>query len=465
MKVIWGEDDFYLRPQNHQNHFRIGCDRMNKIEPRTLAGFMELLPNEQILFNQIKETIEKTYKKFGFLPIDTPVVELAEILLAKAGGETEKQIYRFQKGDTDLALRFDLTVPLAKYVAKNYGNLSFPFRRYQIGKVYRGERAQKGRYREFYQCDIDIIGDGELGLINDAEIPSIIYTIFRDLGFKDFTIRINNRRILNGIFESINQKENSEEILRIIDKIEKIGKDNVIEEFEKIGLSKEQIQKIIDFIEIQGTSDEKIEKLENLEIQNEIFNQGVKELKTVIENVRLFGVPDENFSVDLTIARGLDYYTGTVYETFLNDYRELGSVCSGGRYENLAEYYTNKNLPGVGVSIGLTRLFSKLNELNIIKANKKSVAEILIIPMTEDLKESIKLATKLRNAGINTEVYLNEKKIKAKFKYADKLEIPYVIVIGEDEIKQNVVTIKNMKTGEEEKVPNNEIDIIKKIEE
>lgn len=438
---------------------------MNKIEPRTLAGFMELLPNEQILFNQIKETIEKTYKKFGFLPIDTPVVELAEILLAKAGGETEKQIYRFQKGDTDLALRFDLTVPLAKYVAKNYGNLSFPFRRYQIGKVYRGERAQKGRYREFYQCDIDIIGDGELGLINDAEIPSIIYTIFRDLGFKDFTIRINNRRILNGIFESINQKENSEEILRIIDKIEKIGKNSVIEEFEKIGLNEEQIQKIIDFIEIQGTSDEKIEKLEGLGIQNEIFNQGIRELKTVIENVRLFGVPEENFNVDLTIARGLDYYTGTVYETFLNEYRELGSVCSGGRYENLAEYYTNKNLPGVGVSIGLTRLFSKLNELNIIKADKKSVAEILIIPMVEDLKEPIKLATKLRNAGINTEIYLNEKKIKAKFKYADKLEIPYVIVIGEDEIKENVVTIKNMKTGEEVKVSNNEIDIIKKIEE
>ena len=438
---------------------------MNKVEPRTLAGFMELLPNEQILFNQIKETIEKTYKKFGFLPIDTPVVELAEILLAKAGGDTEKQIYRFQKGDTDLALRFDLTVPLAKYVAKNYGNLSFPFRRYQIGKVYRGERAQKGRYREFYQCDIDIIGDGELGLINDAEIPSIIYTIFRDLGFKDFTIRINNRRILNGIFESIEQKENSEEILRIIDKIEKIGKNSVIEEFEKIGLNKEQIQKIIDFIEIQGTSDEKIEKLEELGIQNEIFNQGVRELKTVIENVRLFGVPEENFNVDLTIARGLDYYTGTVYETFLNDYRELGSVCSGGRYENLAEYYTNKNLPGVGVSIGLTRLFSKLNELNIIKADKKSVSEILIIPMVEDLKEPIKLATKLRNAGINTEIYLNEKKIKAKFKYADKLEIPYVIVIGEDEIKENVVTIKNMKTGEEVKVPNNEIDIIKKIEE
>lgn len=438
---------------------------MNKIEPRTLAGFMELLPNEQILFNQIKETIEKTYKKFGFLPIDTPVVELAEILLAKAGGETEKQIYRFQKGDTDLALRFDLTVPLAKYVAKNYGNLSFPFRRYQIGKVYRGERAQKGRYREFYQCDIDIIGDGELGLINDAEIPSIIYTIFKDLGFKDFTIRINNRRILNGIFESIEQKENSEEILRIIDKIEKIGKNSVIEEFKKIGLNEEQIQKIIDFIEIQGTSDEKIEKLEGLGIQNEIFNQGIRELKTVIENVRLFGVPEENFNVDLTIARGLDYYTGTVYETFLNDYRELGSVCSGGRYENLAEYYTSKNLPGVGVSIGLTRLFSKLNELNIIKADKKSVAEILIIPMVEDLKEPIKLATKLRNAGINTEIYLNEKKIKAKFKYADKLEIPYVIVIGEDEIKENVVTIKNMKTGEEVKASNNEIDIIKKIEE
>ncbi len=431
---------------------------MEKVEPRTLAGFMELLPNEQILFNQMKEKIENTYKKFGFLPLDTPVIELSEVLLAKAGGETEKQIYRFQKGDTDLALRFDLTVPLAKYVAKNYGNLSFPFRRYQIGKVYRGERAQKGRYREFYQCDIDIIGDGELDLINDAEMPSVIYAIFKELGFEDFTIKINNRKILNGLFESVEQKENSVEILRIIDKIEKIGKQSVIEEFQKLGLKEKQIKNIIDFIEIEGTSDQKIEKLENLGIQNETYKKGVEELKAVIKNVKLFGVPESNFTVDLTIARGLDYYTGTVYETFLNDYREIGSVCSGGRYENLAEYYTNKSLPGVGVSIGLTRLFYKLNELNIIKAEKKSIADILIIPMVENLEEPIKLATKLRSMGINTEIYLNDKKLKAKFKYADKLEIPYVIVMGEDEIKSGEITLKDMKTGEEEKLPIDEVE-------
>lgn len=436
---------------------------MSKIEPRTLTGFMELLPNEQILFNQIRNTIENTYKEYGFLPIDTPIIELSEVLLAKAGGETEKQIYRFKKGDTDLSLRFDLTVPLAKYVAKNYGNLSFPFRRYQIGKVYRGERAQKGRYREFYQCDIDIIGDGELGLINDAEIPSIIYTIFKNLGFEDFTIRINNRRILNGLFSSIGQKANSEEILRIIDKIEKIGKEAVIEEFKNLNLEEEQINIIIDFIEIEGNNDEKLEKLEKLNINDEIYLQGVQELKTVIKNVRLFGVPEDNFKVDLTIARGLDYYTGTVYETFLNKYREIGSVCSGGRYENLAEYYTNKSLPGVGVSIGLTRLFYKLNELNIINANKKSISDVLIIPIVENLEEPIKLATKLRNAKINTEIYLNDKKLKGKFKYADKLEIPYVIIIGEDEIKNNKVTIKNMKTGEEKKVENDEFEIIRNI--
>lgn len=425
---------------------------MERIEPRTLSGFMELLPNEQILFNQMKEKIQKTYEKFGFLPLDTPIIESAEVLLAKAGGETEKQIYRFQKGDSDLALRFDLTVPLAKYVAKNYGSLSFPFRRYQIGKVYRGERAQKGRYREFYQCDIDIIGDGELDLINDAEIPSIIYTLFRELGFEDFTIKINNRKILNGLFEGVNQKENATEILRIIDKIEKIGKEAVIEELRKLDVKEEQINSIMNFIEIEGTSDEKLEKLEKLGIANETYKKGVEELKAVIKNVRLFGVPEANFKVDLTIARGLDYYTGTVYETFLNDYRELGSVCSGGRYENLAEYYTDKSLPGVGISIGLTRLFYKLNELNIIKAEKKSISDILIIPITEKLEEPIKLATEIRKLGINTEIYLNDKKLKAKFKYADKLEIPYVIVIGDDEISSNKIKLKNMKTGEEKEI-------------
>ena len=419
------------------------------IEPRTLAGFMELLPNEQILFEQMKQTIEKTYQRFGFLPLDTPILELSEVLLAKAGGETEKQIYRFTKGDTDISMRFDLTVPLAKYVAKNYGNLSFPFRRYQIGKVYRGEKTQKGRFREFYQCDIDIIGDGELGIVNDAEIPSVIYNLISDLGFNDFTICINNRKVLNGLFREVNQEQNAVDIMRTIDKLAKIGKEKVIEELKEIGVDDQAIERILTFIEIDGTTDEKISKLENLGILNEMFTQGLEELKQVVKYIRIFGVPDTHFKIDLTIARGLDYYTGTVYETFLNDYKELGSVCSGGRYENLAEYYTDKKLPGVGISIGLTRLFYKLNELQLIKSDKYSMSDILIIPMTEDMTKSIELASDLRKEGINTEVYLNDKKLKAKFKYADKLKIPYVVVIGEDEISSNTVKIKNMETGEE----------------
>ena len=436
---------------------------MKQIEPRTLAGFMELLPNEQILLEQMKRTIENTYQKFGFLPLDTPIIELSEVLLAKAGGETEKQIYRFNKGETDLSLRFDLTVPLSKHVAKNYGNLSFPFRRYQIGKVYRGERTQKGRFREFYQCDIDVIGDGELAIIHDAELPSIIYTIFKELGFDNFTICVNNRKILNGLFESLGQRENAVEILRVIDKMDKIGKEAVIEELEKLKLQKTQIDRVMNFIAIDGTSDEKLEKLENLKIENETYKIGIEELKQVVKSIRLFGVPDSNFSVDLTIARGLDYYTGTVYETFLNDYREVGSVCSGGRYENLAEYYTDKKLPGVGISIGLTRLFYKLNELNLIKTEQKSVSQVLIIPMIEDLQKPIALATDLRKHGINTEVFLNHKKLKAKFKYADKLKIPYVVVIGEDEITTNTANIKNMETGEEKKVKLEASEICKNV--
>lgn len=423
---------------------------MNKVEPRTLSGFMELLPEEQILFEQIKEKIERTYQKFGFLPLDTPIIELSEVLLAKAGGETEKQIYRFEKGNTDLSLRFDLTVPLAKYVAKNYGTLSFPFRRYQIGKVYRGERTQKGRFREFYQCDIDIIGDGELSTKNDAELPSVIYTIFKELGFEDFTICINNRKMLNGLFCNLSQKENSAEILRIIDKIEKIGKDNVIKELENLSISKTAIGKILEFIQIEGNTNQKIEQLEQLGIEDETFKNGLEEIKETIQYIRMFGIPEKNFKIDLSIARGLDYYTGTVYETFLNEYRELGSVCSGGRYENLAEYYTDKKLPGVGVSIGLTRLFYKLNELKLIEAKQKSISKVLIVPMLEENMEMpIKLATKLRENGINTEIYLNDKKLKAKMKYADKLQIPYVIVIGEEEIETGIVKVKNMQTGKE----------------
>lgn len=422
-----------------------------KVIPRTLPGFMELKPNEQILFNQIKEKIEESYKRFGFLPLDTPILELSEVLLAKAGGETEKQIYRFTRGD-DLAMRFDLTVPLAKYVSKNYGELQFPFRRYQIGKVYRGERPQKGRFREFYQADIDIIGDGELSIMNDAEIPSIIYTTFKSLGFDDFTIRINNRKILNGLFEYLNIVELSTEIMRIIDKLEKIGKENVKLELLKLNIEEEIVDKILEFISISGDNEEKIEALEKLNIKNEVFEKGLFELKEVVKYIRLFGVPEENFSIDLTIARGLDYYTGTVYETFLDNYREIGSVCSGGRYDNLAENYTDKSLPGVGIAIGVTRLFDQLNDLKLIKTEKESISDVLIISTSDDVSECLPIANTFRKEGINTEVYMNDKKMKAKFKYADKLKIPYVAIIGEDEVKENKVSLKNLVTGKQDTI-------------
>ena len=422
-----------------------------KVIPRTLPGFMELKPNEQILFNQIKEKIEESYKRFGFLPLDTPILELSEVLLAKAGRETEKQIYRFTRGD-DLAMRFDLTVPLAKYVSKNYGELQFPFRRYQIGKVYRGERPQKGRFREFSQADIDIIGDGELSIMNDAEIPSIIYTTFKNLGFDDFTIRINNRKILNGLFEYLNIVELSTEIMRIIDKLEKIGNENVKLELLKLNIEEEIVDKILEFISISGNNEEKIEALEKLNIKNEVFEKGLFELKEVVKYIRLFGVPEENFSIDLTIARGLDYYTGTVYETFLDNYREIGSVCSGGRYDNLAENYTDKSLPGVGIAIGVTRLFDQLNDLKLIKTEKESISDVLVISTSDDVSECLPIANTFRKEGINTEVYMNDKKMKAKFKYADRLKIPYVAIIGEDELKENKVSLKNLVTGKQDTI-------------
>ena len=423
-----------------------------KVEPRTLPGFMELLPKEQIQFNSMIDKIRSSYERFGFLPIDTPIIESAEVLLAKAGGETEKQIYRFEKGENDLALRFDLTVPLAKYVTQYYNDITFPFKRYQIGKVYRGEKPQKGRYREFYQCDIDIIGDGELSLINDAEIPSVIYTTIKSFGFDNFTIRMNNRKILNGLFAELALEENAVEIMRIIDKLEKIGEEKVVKCLEDLQISKEKIDIIMQFLAIDGTTDEKLEALQQLNFKNELFKQGLAELTEVVKNVRLFGVPEANFKVDLTIARGLDYYTGTVYETFLNDYRELGSVCSGGRYENLAEFYTDRKMPGVGVSIGLTRLFYKMNELNILQEKQESVAKVLVVSMTEKLDRALEIGTILRKNGINADVYLEDKKIKAKFKYADKLQIPYVAIIGEEEEKNGTASLKNMETGEQEEV-------------
>ncbi len=432
-----------------------------KVLPKTLPGFMELLPNEQILFNEMREKIQKTYEKFGFLPLDTPIIESSEVLLAKAGGETEKQIYRFNKGDSDLSLRFDLTVPLAKYVTEYYPNLTFPFRRYQIGKVYRGEKAQRGRYREFYQCDIDIIGENELSLINDAEMPSVIYNTFKELGFDDFTISINNRKILNGLFEYLELKDNSVDILRIIDKIDKIGKENVVKEIQELGINQEKIDTIMNFISITGDIEQTISSLRNLNISNELFELGVNELEEVAKNINLFGVPFENYKIDLTIARGLDYYTGTVYETFLNKYRQLGSVCSGGRYDNLSEYYTDKKMPGVGISIGLTRLFFQLTDNKIIEAGNRAISKVMIVSMVDDFSKSIEVATKLRENGINTQVYTDKTKIKNQFKYANKLNIPYVIIIGEDEVRDNTVSLKNMETGEQ--VVMNIDEVIEKI--
>lgn len=423
---------------------------MNKVEPRTLPGFMELLPESQVLFNEIMEKIRKSYEKFGFLPLDTPIIESSEVLLAKAGGETEKQIYRFTKGENDLSLRFDLTVPLAKYVTANYNDLVFPFRRYQIGKVYRGERPQKGRFREFYQCDIDIIGDGELNNINDAEIPAVIYTTIKEIGFEKFKICINNRKILNGLFESLELQNESVEILRIIDKIEKIGEEKVVAEIKELGVTDEKIATIMNFIKIDGSNDEKLEALKALNLNSELFMQGLNDLTEVVKYIRIFGVPDTNFKIDLTIARGLDYYTGTVYETFLDEYRSIGSICSGGRYDNLAEYYTDKKLPGVGISIGLTRLFYKLNELNLIENVKKSISEVIVISMVDGYEKAAEIAKVLRNNDINTQVMFGENKIKKQFKYADRLKIPYAVIIGEDEVNNGVVSLKNMENGEQE---------------
>lgn len=421
------------------------------VKPSILPGFMELTPADQILFNQMLDTIRENYEKFGFLPIDTPIIEKTEVLLAKGGGETEKQVYRFEKGSTDMSLRFDLTVPLARYVAQYYSELSFPFRRYHIGKVYRGERNQKGRFREFYQCDIDIIGNGTLDIINDAEIPALIYSTFRDLGFDSFTIKINNRKMLRGFFKSLGI-EDATLVLRTIDKLEKIGIEEVEKELESLGFTNDIIDQIKEFINIKGSNMEIIDTLKGLNINNDVFIEGLEELSTVIKYINLFGVPEKNYKIELSMVRGLDYYTGTVYETFLDDYPSLGSICGGGRYENLAEYYTKQKLPGVGMSIGLTRLFYQLREAKIIEAKEKSLTKALIIPMDGFTDNGVELANALRKEGIYTQIYLESGKIGKKFNYADKLNIPYVIVIGQEEVENKVYSSRNMKTGEQQNI-------------
>ncbi len=423
---------------------------MERIKPRTLSGFQELLPAQQIQFDRMLESLRRTYALYGFTPLDTPVIESAEILLAKGGGETEKQIYRFTKGDSDLALRFDLTVPLAKYVALHYGELTFPFRRFQTGKVYRGERAQRGRFREFYQCDIDVIGDGKLYISNEAESPSIIYNAFTALGLERFKNRVNNRKILTGFYDMLGLADRSGDIMRTVDKLDKIGPDKVRALLTEEGVPETAADEILRFIAITGDNDAVLAALADYRGRSDIFDQGLDELGTVVKYLAAFGVPENHFAVDLTIARGLDYYTGTVYETVMLDHPEIGSICSGGRYDNLAEYYTDKQLPGVGISIGLTRLFYVLGEQGYLNDDLITApADVLVLPMTDDLSQAISFATLLRKSGARVQVYAEQKKFKAKMSYADKLGIPYVVFIGEDEISKGVVKLKDMETGDQ----------------
>jgi histidyl-tRNA synthetase len=424
---------------------------MEKVEPKTLPGFMELMPQDQILFEKMKKTIEEVYASYGFYPLDTPIIELSSVLLAKAGGETEKQIYRFNKGDNDLSLRFDLTVPLAKYVASRSNELIFPFKRYQIGKVYRGERPQKGRFREFYQCDIDVIGNETLSILYDAEIPSIIYDLFKKLNIGDFTIRINNRKVLTGFFNSLELSNIVTDILRIIDKIEKIGEDATRSELSYLGIDDEKVSKIMNFIRISGNPFEKINKLKELSITDPVFNEGVSELETVITNIKDREIEESYYDVDLTIARGLDYYTGTVYETILKDYPSIGSVCSGGRYDNLATYYTDKKLPGVGISIGLTRLFYQLKEANVIKTEESSVADITVLPMTTNYAYIYKYVNTLKKNNITVDMAFLDK-FKQLIRYADRQKSPFALIIGDDEVEKGIALLKNMVTGEQKEV-------------
>lgn len=429
---------------------------------RTLQGFMELLPQEQIVFNHMKSVIAHTYELFGFAPLDTPVLELAEVLLSKSGGDTEKQIYEFKKGDTDLAMRFDLTVPLAKYVALYNNDLTFPFKRYQIGKVYRGERPQKGRFREFYQCDIDIIDRDELNIVYDAEVLAVIYSIFSKLELPSFKIYINNRKLLSGFLEYLAVADKTVEILRLVDKIKKIPEEAFLGELEDLGLPEEKNIKLLNFIKIKGSNQQIIAKLEDFKIDNEAFVSGLDELKTVIAQAQNLGMPAENIQIDLSITRGLDYYTGTVYETFFDDYPQFGSVCSGGRYDNLSSVFMDKKFPGVGISIGLTRLFDQLKDNNLLPIKALTPNKALIITQDASLNdEAIKLAGLLRQAGIAVDVMYRQCKFKKKMEYANKINVPYLIIIGEEEAQTGLFSLKDMATGEQLKL--NAAELIAKL--
>ncbi|MFZ1258287.1 MAG: histidine--tRNA ligase [Candidatus Saccharimonas sp.] len=414
--------------------------------PRVPSGFNEYLPEQQVEFNRLLAIVRDVYERYGFTPLDTPTMELSEVLLTKSGGETEQQIYRFTKGKNDLCLRFDLTVPLARYVAQHEGALVFPFRRYQIGKVFRAERAQAGRFREFYQCDIDVVGSNSTTI--DAELPAVINDIFERFTIGDFTIRINNRMILMGLFEELGIRDQKTQVLRIIDKLGKLSASEIDEQLVGAGLGADAISRLRDFLELTGTNEQILDSLEALDIKNHMFEQGVEKLRSVVYNLHLLGVPEKRFAVDLTIARGLDYYTGTVYETTLNDHPSIGSVCSGGRYDDLASFYTNTKLPGIGISIGLTRLFYKLCEQGIITVSKQPLANVIVLPMGDaELGAAFEVANALRAKEVPVITYTEPNVLAKKLSYVNKMGARYAIIIGEQEVKAGTVAVKDMETG------------------
>lgn len=423
----------------------------NKIKPSILPGFMELLPKEQLIFNDIVNKVTNVYSQNGFLPMDTPIIEKASVLLAKSAGETEKQVYSFKKGDKDLALRFDLTVPFARFVAQYYNDLTFPFKRYQIGKVYRGERNQRGRYREFYQCDVDVVGNGKLDIKNDALVVSTVYKALKSIGLGKFKILMSNRKILKGILQELNV-ENDVEVMILIDKYDKIGKEKFTEDLIQL-VGEEKSNFINKVMEFSGDNESIISELKALTIENELYKKGVDELEEVIKYLVLFGVDKNFFKIDLKIIRGLDYYTGTVFETLIEGHEEFGSISSGGRYDNLAQNYTDNVLPGVGMSIGLTRLFFVLGEIGFLENYKLEDNEkYLIVPIGDTFEFSMEVLAKLQQSGKTAEVYLENDKIKKKMNFANKLNMTKVILIGEDEAEAREVTIKDMESGEQSKI-------------
>ena len=438
---------------------------------------MELLPRDQIAFQRMLDVIRRNFERYGFLPVETPVFELSDVLLTKTGGETERQVYFVQStgalanaadgggGQPELALRFDLTVPLARYVAEHEHELAFPFRRYQMQRVYRGERAQRGRFREFYQCDIDVIGKDTLSVRYDAEMPAVIHAVFSQLGIGPFTVQFNNRKLLRGFFEGVGIAEGERQalVLREIDKLDKRGAEAVRATLvgEAFGLDGDVADRIMAFV--QGRSTGHADALARLDAlleggaANETLAQGVSELREVLEVLRALGIPEKNYALNFSIARGLDYYTGTVYETTLDDFPQIGSICSGGRYENLAGHYTKSKLPGVGISIGLTRLFFQLRDAGIVSTADSSVDALVGLVDEARLADSLALAQLLRAGGINTEVQLEPKKLARQFQYADRAGIRFMVLVGEDEAARGVVTVKDLRRQEQFEVARDEL--------